>query len=94
MRAPAFPSSHYRAQGMLPVYWYGLVLWMPKSQYTAVKRSEMWGVQACDATEEQIASQDRWYESAEIEREREANEWARIVRLFASQPREEGQSGE
>ncbi len=88
MRAPAFRSEHYRAQGMKPVYWHGLVIWLTTGQYDAITRSG--DVTLVDATEEQIAKQDEWYEQA-LEEAREDARWIRSLgaRLFGGG---EGQS--
>lgn len=79
MRAPAFPSRYYREQGMKPVYWGGLVLWLTPIQYRKV-RAVGDGIGICDATDDQIARQDEWYERAVAEQEQEDDEFARLFR--------------
>lgn len=78
MRVPAFPSEHYRSLGCRPVYAYGLVLWLSLTQYTSFRKAS--GHEKYpDATDEQVASQDQWRESALAEEDRE---WAELNRIF------------
>jgi uncharacterized protein YfaQ (DUF2300 family) len=83
MRAPLAPSSVYRAQGMRPVYWQGLVLWLTPHEYSKVSALADPGA-TIDATDAQIEAQDRWYEQAKIDREQETAEWRRFLSRFAA----------
>lgn len=78
MHAPIAPSSHYRSRGMRPIYQWGLVLWLTPDQYAWVRSID--ADRYPDATEEQIASQDAWYEQTQLEM---AEEQARMKRMFA-----------
>lgn len=78
MHAPIAPSSHYRERGMLPIYQWGLVLWLTPDQYAWVRSID--GGNYPDATEEQIARQDAWYEQTQREM---AEEQARFKRLVS-----------
>lgn len=75
-RAPARPSSYYRALGWRPVYAYGLVLWLSPPQYEWVVQLDA-DHQYPDATDEQIARQDEWYEQAQAEADQEIAEFLR-----------------
>lgn len=85
MRAPIAPSSVYIKQGKRPVYWQGMVLWLSGYEYQRVAALMQTG-QMFDATEEQIEAQDRWYESAKAEREREAEDFRRMFQTFTTRP--------
>lgn len=73
--SPAFPSSHYRSQGMRPVYVWSMVLWVTPERYSWI-RQQYGSDEIIDATEEQIASQDAWYEH---EQKRLAEDHARLL---------------
>lgn len=64
---------------MLPVYWHGLVLWVTRDQYDSIQTVES----LPEATDEQIAQQDAWYEQAQQEMREEAERWGPFLKRFA-----------
>lgn len=82
-QAPAFHSSHYRAQGMKPVYHWGLVVWLTPAQYQTCQ--EIAPGYLVDATVQQISEQDAWYEQSVLERKGELERWKRVFARFKSE---------
>jgi hypothetical protein len=85
MRVPAAKSETYRVNGRPhAVRCWGLVMFLTPQEYATIRANPEMSAQAPDATEDQIADHDRWFDEAVVEARAE---WERFARLFHGEPK-------
>ena len=77
---PVRPSPYWLKHGFKPIYAWGHVLWLHPDTYAQM--ADTLNAEFPDATEEQIAAQDAWYEREQEENRREAEHLRRLFTLM------------